>query len=66
MCLAYAAKVVSVSDTVAMVFTGENQQRVTLLALEGDPPVPGDWVLVLSGLALRKLTEEERHEYLTP
>ncbi len=32
---------------------------LAMLALEGDLPVPGDWVLVATGLAVRRLSDGE-------
>lgn len=62
MCLAYPAQVVSIEDGIAVVEAAERRQRIITICLEGNLPVPGDWLLVQSGLALAKLTEEERHE----
>jgi len=59
MCLAYPAQVVSIEDGVAIAEAQGRLQRIILLALEANLPVPGDWLLVQSGLALAPLPEEE-------
>jgi hydrogenase assembly chaperone HypC/HupF len=59
MCLAYPVQVVAVEDQVAVVRAHGRLQRVILLALEADQPVPGDWLLVQSGLAVSKLDETD-------
>ena len=38
--------------------------NVGLLASDGDPVVPGDWVLIHVGFALSKVDEEEAHATL--
>ena len=45
-----------------MVEAAERRQRIITICLEGDLPVPGEWLLVQSGLALAKLSEQERNE----
>lgn len=62
MCVAYPARVVSLDDNIAVVEASGRLQRIILLSLEGDLPAPGDWLLVQSGLALTRLTEEQAHE----
>jgi len=62
MCLAYPALVVSIEDGAAVVEAAERRQRIITICLEGDLPVPGEWLLVQSGLALAKLSEQERNE----
>ena len=62
MCLAYPAQVVTAGQDVAEVETAGRRQRVITICLEGGAPVPGEWLLVHSGLAVSRLTEEELHE----
>ncbi len=59
MCLAYPVQVVAVQDQTALVQGQGRMQRVILLALEDDLPVPGDWLLAQSGLAVSKLDEDD-------
>ncbi len=54
----------SIEDGVAVVETPSHRmQRVILICLEGDLPTPGDWLLVQSGIALARLSEEQVDEY---
>ncbi len=64
MCLTYPAQVVSVADEAAIVEANGRQQRVLLLALEHNLPVPGDWLLVQSGIALSTLDGAEAAQRL--
>jgi hydrogenase assembly chaperone HypC/HupF len=59
MCLAYPVQVVAVEDQIAIVQVQGRLSRVVLLALQADLPVPGDWLLVQSGLAVSKLDEDD-------
>jgi hydrogenase expression/formation protein HypC len=62
MCLAYPAQVISVGADVAEVEVAGRCQHVITICLEGGPPVPGDWLLIHSGLAVSRLSLEELHE----
>jgi hydrogenase assembly chaperone HypC/HupF len=61
MCLARPVRVRSVVDTsTAEVTDGGRTRPVVLLTLDAGPPVrPGDWLLVQSGLAVRRLSDRE-------
>jgi hydrogenase expression/formation protein HypC len=37
-------------------------REVSLALLDGDPPRPGEWVLIQLGLALERMTEAEARE----
>ena len=62
MCLAYPAQVVSVDDGVAQVEAAGRRQRIITICIEGGPLLPGEWLLVHSGLAVSRLNEEELRE----
>lgn len=64
MCLTYPAQVVSISDEAAIVEANGRRQRVLLLVLEHNLPVPGDWLLVQSGIALSTLDSAEAAQRL--
>jgi hydrogenase assembly chaperone HypC/HupF len=59
MCNSRPCQVVEVgADGTAVVSDGDRRRLVSLLASE-EVVAPGDWVLVLSGLVVRKLNESE-------
>jgi hydrogenase assembly chaperone HypC/HupF len=60
MCLAYPVQVIAVEPgQTAMVAWRGGWQRVTLLATADTVVIPGDWLLVQSGIALCRLEPEE-------
>lgn len=62
MCLGEIAQVSAVSaPTTAVVSAGGHPRTVSLLTLT-DPVQPGDWVVIHSGFALRRLTADEARE----
>jgi hydrogenase expression/formation protein HypC len=62
MCLGELAEVTHVTGHgSAEVRADGRRQEVSLLALE-EPVAPGDWVLIHSGFALSRLTENDVHE----
>jgi hydrogenase expression/formation protein HypC len=68
MCLETPAQVVSVDpDGLCATVTGEHgNQPALLLALDlsAQPVEPGDWLLVHSGLAVQRMSEEEALDLL--
>ena len=66
MCLAVPMKVTEVTDDgFAKCRIGESETYVTAsIALLGDPPSPGDYLIVHAGFALRKLEPEDAEETL--
>ena len=67
MCLAVPMRVTEVSDTgIARCQVGESGTYVTTsVALLPEPPVPGEYVIVHAGFALRKLDPAEAEETLS-
>ena len=62
MCLGDLAQVVDlVDDRTVHARVGDRVVTVSLLILDG-PVATGDWLQIHSGLALARLTEEERRE----
>ena len=61
MCLSSLHQVVESdgSDTVMAEDMDGNRQRVSLLALDGDRPDPGEWLVVHSGYAIERIAAEE-------
>jgi hydrogenase expression/formation protein HypC len=68
MCLESPAQVVAVDadGMSATVTTNGRTARALLITLDagGGPIRPGDWLLVHSGLAVERVTEDEAHELL--
>lgn len=66
MCLAVPMKVTEVSaDGIAKCQVGEGETYVTTsVALLAEPPVPGEYVIVHAGFALRKLEPADAEETL--
>jgi hydrogenase maturation factor len=63
MCLGAVCRVIDVEpDGTAIVAAGDRLSTVSLLALTGRPAVPGDWVVVHSGLALTVLSPAEAED----
>ena len=63
MCLAYPVQVIAVEpDRTAIVSWRDGRQRVTLLATADSVVIPGDWLLVQSGVALYRLDPGEATE----
>jgi hydrogenase expression/formation protein HypC len=60
MCLSIPAKVISINENTAKVSVGGSIVNISLHLL--DEVKPGDYVLVHSGFALQKLSEEEAIE----
>lgn len=63
MCLAIPAKVVSFDDEIAKVDINGARQRVRLDTIEDEIEI-GDYLLVHTGFAIRRLPEEEARETL--
>jgi hydrogenase maturation factor len=62
MCLGDLAQVIElVDDRTVRASVGDRIVTVSLLTLDG-PVAPGDWLQIHSGLALARLTEQERRE----
>lgn len=62
MCLGELARVMELTtERAALVDTGSREATVSLLTLD-DPVVAGDWVLIHSGFALCRLTDEEARD----
>jgi hydrogenase assembly chaperone HypC/HupF len=68
MCLGAPALVIEVVDEgqIAVVELDGARQRVPLTALTiaGERVVPGDWLLLLAGLAVERLDEMDAHALL--
>ena len=66
MCLAVPMKVTEVSeDGIARCQVGESETYVTTsTALLAEPPLPGEYVIVHAGFALRKLEPADAEETL--
>lgn len=65
MCLGELARVRQLSGTrAAVVDTGSREVTVSLLTLD-EPVGAGDWLLIHSGFALSRLTEEEARDALS-
>jgi hydrogenase maturation factor len=68
MCTSEAALVLSVEgDEAALVDLRGSPQRVPLILVTsaGEKVVPGDWLLVSTGLAITRISEAEAIEYRT-
>lgn len=64
MCIGIPGQVVDIADraeTATVAVQGANR-TVSLALLEGDPPKPGDWVVIQLGFALERLTDDEAAE----
>ena len=63
MCLSQLVQIEEVdADGIRAIGASEGRTvsvSLAVLTLEGDVPVPGDWVQVTTGLAVRRLTGEE-------
>jgi hydrogenase expression/formation protein HypC len=63
MCLAIPGEVVELlpgnDDQLALVDVVGVKRRINVGLLEGEPLVPGDWVLIHVGFALSKIDEDE-------
>jgi hydrogenase expression/formation protein HypC len=68
MCLAIPGEVVELlpgnDDQLAMVDVVGVKRRINVGLLEGEPLVPGDWVLIHVGFAMSKVDEQEAAEAL--
>ena len=65
MCLSRLYRVVSADRANAVVEeAGGRRDRISLLALDGSPPDRGEWLIVHSGYAIRRVDEEEAHRVL--
>jgi len=62
MCLAYAARLLSVDPDGTAVADVSGARRTIMLIALTDPVEPGDWVLVHAGIALARITECEATE----
>jgi hydrogenase expression/formation protein HypC len=63
MCLAAPARVISVSDNTAVVDYG-GVETTTRLDTLPEPVAPGDYVLIHTGFAIRRLSPEDGEETL--
>jgi hydrogenase expression/formation protein HypC len=69
MCLAIPGQVIEVVDEINQIATVDvvgvrRNISIGLLATDGDPVRPGDWVLIHVGFALSKVDEEEAYATL--
>ncbi len=65
MCLAVPAEVISIEDQVATCRVGEGDTTVTAsLMILDDTIVPGDFLIIHAGFAIRKLDPVEARETL--
>ena len=64
MCLAIPVRVERIIDQrMALVEMGGIERQVSIELLE-EPPNPGEYVLIHTGFAISKLSQEEAHETL--
>jgi hydrogenase expression/formation protein HypC len=63
MCVAIPARVVSLENDCALVEMGGSMLNISTILVED--LVPGDYVIVHAGFAIRKLDEHEARESLT-
>lgn len=42
-----------------------NRHRISLLALDGTPPQPGEWLVVHSGYAIERMADDQAHAVIT-
>jgi hydrogenase expression/formation protein HypC len=68
MCMAIPGKVVELlpgsGDQLALVDVVGVKRRINIGLLEGEPPAPGDWVLIHVGFAMSTVDEHEAAEAL--
>ena len=60
MCVGLSAKVVRISDGMAMVDASGAKREVSVQLL--NDVEPGDYVMVHAGIAIAKITDEDEHE----
>ena len=60
MCVGLSAKVVRISDGMAMVDASGARREISVQLL--DDVEPGDYVMVHAGIAIAKITDEDEHE----
>lgn len=60
MCVGLSAKVVRITDGMAMVDASGAKREVSVELL--DDVEPGDYVMVHAGIAIAKITDEDDHE----
>ena len=60
MCVGLSAKVVRISDGMAMVDASGAKREISVQLL--DDVEPGDYVMVHAGIAIAKITDEDEHE----
>ena len=60
MCVGLSAKVVRISDGMAMVDASGAKREISVQLL--DDVEPGDYVMVHAGIAIAKITDEDDHE----
>lgn len=62
MCLGIPGQVVEMvegyGDQLALVDVTGAQRRVNIGMLEGEPPAPGDWVLIHMGFAIERVDQD--------
>jgi len=65
MCLAIPVEIISIEESVATCRVGESDTyiKANLMVVDGEP-VPGDFLIVHAGFALRKLDRDEAQESL--
>lgn len=65
MCLSRLHRVVSVDPENAVVEEACGQQkRISLLAFDGPPPRPGEWLIVHAGFAIGRMDDDEARRVL--
>ena len=66
MCVSALHRVVeAVGDSATVEDVDGIRHRVSLLALDGTPPRPGEWLVVHSGYAIERMAEGEAHTVIT-
>lgn len=60
MCVGLSAKVVRISDGMAMVDASGAKREISVQLL--NDVEPGDYVMVHAGIAIAKITDEDEHE----
>lgn len=64
MCLSVPAKIESIENEMAVCSVGGTCYQASLLMLNPDEVIPGDYVLLHTGFAIQKISKEEAEETL--
>lgn len=66
MCVSALHRVVEADgDSVMAEDVDGNRHRISLLALDGAPPRPGEWLVVHSGYAIERMTDDQAGAVIT-